>query len=88
MTERSIEKVILDGLMERFRRSIQTKQLKSLIKVNAADCALVDSMMTKYSKFEHSQSDELAGALPTPDELAADLEAVIAWIDEFEKRAA
>lgn len=88
MTERSIEKVILDGLLERFRRSIQTKQLKSLIKVNAADCALVDSMMTKYSKFEHSQSDELAGALPTPDELAADLDAVIAWIDEFEKRAA
>jgi ABC-type hemin transport system ATPase subunit len=88
LTERSVEKVILDGLMERFRRSIQTKQLKSLIKVNAADCALVDSMMTKYSKFEHSQSDELAGVLPTPDELAADLDAVIAWIEEFEKRAA
>ncbi len=88
LTERSIEKVILNGLMERFRRSIQTKQLKSLTKINAADCALVDSMMTKYSKFEHSQPDELAGMLPTPDELAADLDTVIAWIDEFEKRAA
>ncbi|NMG77017.1 AAA family ATPase [Aromatoleum diolicum] len=88
LTERSIEKVILDGLMERFRRSIQTKQLKSLTKINANDCALVDSMMTKYSKFEHSQPDELAGVLPTPDELAADLDRVIAWIDEFEKRAA
>lgn len=88
LTERSIEKVILDGLMERFRRSIQTKQLKSLIKVNADDCALVDSMMTKYSKFEHSQSDELTGILPSTDELAADLDTVIAWIDEFEKRAA
>jgi ABC-type transport system involved in cytochrome c biogenesis ATPase subunit len=88
LTERSIEKVILNGLMERFRRSIQTKQLKSLTKINAADCTLVDSMMTKYSKFEHSQPDELAGILPTPDELAADLDTVIAWIDEFEKRAA
>lgn len=88
LTERSIEKVILDGLMERFRRSIQTKQLKSLTKINADDCALVDSMMTKYSKFEHSQPDELTGILPTPDELAADLDTVIAWIDEFEKRAA
>lgn len=87
LTERSIEKVILDGLMERFRRSIQTKQLKSLTKINADDCALVDSMMTKYSKFEHSQPDELVGFLPTPDELAADLDTVIAWIDEFEKRA-
>lgn len=88
LTERSVEKVILDGLMERFRRSIQTKQLKSLTKINAADCALIDSMMTKYSKFEHSQPDELAGILPTPDELAADLDTVIAWIDEFEKRVA
>lgn len=88
LTERSIEKVILDGLIERFRRSIQTKQLKSLTKINANDCALVDSMMTKYSKFEHSQPDELVGTLPTPDELAADLDTVIAWIDEFEKRAA
>lgn len=87
LTERSIEKVILDGLMERFRRSIQTKQLKSLTKINADDCALVDSMMTKYSKFEHSQPDELTGILPSPDELAADLDTVIAWIDEFEKRA-
>lgn len=88
LTERSIEKVILDGLMERFRRSIQTKQLKSLTKINADDCALIDSMMTKYSKFEHSQPDELTGILPSPDELAADLDTVIAWIDEFEKRAA
>ena len=74
--------------MERFRRSIQTKQLKSLTKVNVDDCALIDSMMTKYSKFEHSQPDELTGILPSPDELAADLDTVIAWIDEFEKRAA
>lgn len=88
LTERSIEKVILDGLMERFRRSIQTKQLKSLTKINANDCFMIDSMMTKYSKFEHSQPDELAGILPTPDELAADLDTIIAWIDEFEKRAA
>lgn len=86
LTERSIEKVILNGLMERFRRSIQTKQLKSLTKITAADCALIDSMMTKYSRFEHSQPDELAGILPTPNELAADLDTVIAWIDEFEKR--
>jgi len=88
LTERSIEKVILNGLIERFRRSIQTKQLKSLTKLNSADCALLDSLMTKYSKFEHSQPDELAGMLPAPDELAADLDTIIAWIEEFEKRPA
>lgn len=85
MTEQSNERVMMNGLMERFRRSMHTKHLLSLTKVNADDCALADSMMTKHSKFEHSQSDELAGVLPSPDELAADLDTMIAWIDEFEK---
>ena len=44
-------------------------------------------MMTKYSRFEHSQSDELPGTLPSVDELAADLDVVITWIDGFKKRA-
>lgn len=88
LVERSIEKVMLSGLVERFRRSVQTQQIKSLSKITSEDCALIDAMMTRYSKFEHSQSDELAGVLPTPDELAEDLEKVIAWIDEFGKRAA
>lgn len=87
LTERSIEKVILNGLMERFRRSIHTKHLKSLTKIDLDDCTLIDSMMTKYSKYEHSQPDELFGVLPTPDEVASDLDRVIDWIDEFEKRA-
>lgn len=88
LVERCVEKVILNGLMERFRRSIQTKQLNSLTKVNTNDCVLIDSMMTKYSRFEHSQPDELAGLLPSLDELATDLDTVIGWVDEFEKRAA
>jgi hypothetical protein len=45
-------------------------------------------MMTKYSRFEHSQTDELPGVLPSLDELAADLDVVISWIDGFKKRAA
>lgn len=87
LTERCVEKVLLDGLMERFRRSIQTKQLKSLTKITLPDCVLIDSLMTKYSKFEHSQPDELLGTLPSSDELAQDLDEVIAWIEEFESRA-
>ena len=86
LIERSIEKVMLHGIIERFRRSIQTTQIISLAKINSNDCALIDTMMTKYSKFEHSQSDELVGILPTISELKTDLENVITWINEFEKR--
>ncbi|KWC64954.1 AAA family ATPase [Burkholderia ubonensis] len=87
LVERAVEKVMLDGLLERFRRSIQTKQIKTLAKINIGDCALIDKMMTKYSRFEHSQSDEIAGTLPDLDDLNEDLNKVIEWIDEFGSRA-
>lgn len=83
LIERTVEKVMLNGLLERFRRSVQTKQIKTLAKINIGDCALIDEMMTKYSRSEHSQSDEMAGALPAVEELHEDLNKVIAWIDEF-----
>lgn len=83
LVERAVEKVMLDGLLERFRRSVQTKQIKTLAKINIGDCALIDEMMTKYSRFEHSQSDEMGGALPDVGELHEDLNKVIGWIDEF-----
>ncbi|WP_186133552.1 AAA family ATPase [Burkholderia gladioli] len=87
LVERSVEKVMLSGLIERFRRSVQTQQIRSLAKITSEDCVLVDQMMTKYSKFEHSQSDEVDANLPGVDELADDLKLMIDWIGEFDKRA-
>ncbi|MFC0571558.1 hypothetical protein [Paraburkholderia solisilvae] len=88
LVERSVEKVMLSGLIERFRRSVQTQQIRSLAKITPDDCVLVDQMMTKYSRFEHSQSDEIDADLPGVDELADDLKLMIDWIGEFDKRAA
>jgi energy-coupling factor transporter ATP-binding protein EcfA2 len=87
LIERTVEKILLNGLVERFRRSVQTQQIKSLSKITVEDCTTIEEMMTKYSRFEHSQSDELPGTLPSVDELAADLDVVITWIDGFKKRA-
>jgi energy-coupling factor transporter ATP-binding protein EcfA2 len=86
LIERTVEKILLNGLVERFRRSVQTQQIKMLAKITADDCSIVEEMMTKYSRFEHSQSDELPGALPSVDELEADLKVVISWIDDFKRR--
>jgi hypothetical protein len=88
LIERTVEKILLNGLVERFRRSVQTQQIKTLAKITADDCSIVEGMMTKYSKFEHSQSDENPGALPSVDEFSTDLDVVITWIDGFKKRVA
>ncbi|NKA36475.1 hypothetical protein GO283_04397 [Ralstonia solanacearum] len=88
LVERSVEKVMLSGLIERFRRSVQTQQIRSLAKITPDDCMLIDQMMTKYSRFEHSQSDEVDANLPGVDELAGDLKLMIDWVSDFDKRLA
>jgi energy-coupling factor transporter ATP-binding protein EcfA2 len=88
LVERSVEKIMLCGLVERFRRSVQTQQIRSLAKIVPNDCDLIDQMMTKYSRFEHSQSDELDSTLPDADELEQDIKKMHDWIGDFDKRAA
>jgi hypothetical protein len=87
LAERSVEKVMLNGLIERFRRSVQTQQIRSLAKITTEDCMLVDQMMTKYSRFGHSQSEEIDANLPGVEELSDDLKLMIDWIGEFANRA-
>lgn len=87
LLERTIEVVLLNGIVERHRRSVQTKdKIDTLAKINVTDCAFLDGLMSKYSAFEHSQSSEAPVSLPKPDVLKQDLEEIIAWIDEFENR--
>jgi hypothetical protein len=43
--------------------------------------------MTKYSAFEHSQPDETPVVLPKPDEIEADLKAIIDFIARIRKRS-
>lgn len=88
LVEKSVEKELLKGLVERFRRSVQTRHIRTLANITVEDCVLIDELMTKYSRFEHSQSDDLPGILPEPEELAEDLDKVISWIDEYSKRKA
>ncbi len=87
LIERTIEKVILGGVLERFRRSVQTQQIRSLAKISMGDCALIEELMTKYSISEHSQPDELAETfLPSVEDLSSDLDRILQWLDEFTRR--
>lgn len=87
LTERMVELVLLDGVVERHSREVKTKgKLEGLTKIEKSDCDLIDRIMTKYSTYEHSQSAEAPVVLPTPDELRSDIDALVAWHDQFKAR--
>lgn len=88
LLERTVEVHLCANIVGRFRREIKTMGLlKRLVAVQPDDCIFIDDLMTKYSAFEHSQSDETPTHLPEPDDLIADATALRDWIIAFEKRA-
>jgi ABC-type lipopolysaccharide export system ATPase subunit len=87
LLERMIECDLLGDVVQRFRRAINTLgKIKKLARINTNDCKFFDDMMTKYSRYEHSQPGESPVSPPDPDELKADLEALRDWRDEFGER--
>ncbi len=86
--ERLIENNLLSDVVHRFRRSLITKnKIHNLAKINIQDCEKFEYYLTKYSKYEHSQSLELQVILPLPEELENDLTDIKNWIQEFKNRS-
>ena len=89
LLERMVENELLADVVQRFRRSVNTMgKIHLLSHINDDDCRFFDEMMTKYSRYEHSQPGETPVQIPLPDELKHDFEALRAWRDEFVKRGA
>lgn len=87
LIERTIEDDMLNQVVRRHRRSIQTdNRLSVLTHISPDDCAFFDGLMTKYSCFEHSQSTETPVVIPEESELRVDLEALKTWRVSFKKR--
>ncbi|HKK44296.1 MAG TPA: hypothetical protein VJ964_02160 [Balneolaceae bacterium] len=87
LLERMVEDVLLSDVVHRFRRSVQTKgKIQNLSKITDLDSKYFDDMMSKYSKFEHSQPRSTPVQMPTPDELETDLGSLKEWYDEFTNR--
>lgn len=85
--EKAVETCLLSEIVLRFRRSLQTLgRLERLLVITPADIKLIEDMMTKYSIYEHSQSDELPAKSIDLDELADDIQKMIAWMPEIKKR--
>lgn len=85
--ERLIELELLADVVQRFRRPINTMgKIEKLARIKIEDCAFMDMMMTKYSRYEHAQPREAPVTLPEPDEITNDLKKLKAWYDEFTAR--
>ena len=84
--ENVIESVLLTDIVKRHRRQIRSTKVKELSKINAIDCKTIDDLMTKYSTFLHSQSEETPVNFLAPDTLEEDFKSLKEWIKEFRKR--
>lgn len=88
LLERTVEEDLLNGIVKRHRRSVTTDNLlKPLPSITPEDCKLIDDLMSKYSYYEHSQSQEAPAFLPEEPELRADLDALKKWRDGFRRRS-
>lgn len=85
--ERSVEDVLLLGIVRRFHRNIRTNNMVTkLPAITEQDCKMVDDMMTKYSFVEHSQPSEIPPLQYTVEEIEKDIQAFITWITEYLKK--
>lgn len=87
LIERSVEDDLLFKIVVRHRRGISTDgRLPALLGITREDLQKIDELMTKYSCFEHSQSDEMPVQAPEEPELKADIESLKQWRDDLEGR--
>lgn len=86
--ERALEEVLLGGVVERYRPSIQTQQVAQIADITVEDCKAVESAMTKCSKWlpGHDQAAAARAPVPGPEELKADIDALEKWVAAVRKR--
>lgn len=85
--EYGVEQNLLSGVVSRFSRNVSTLKIPCLNAITQEDISLFDSMMTKYSYYDHSHSIETP--LPPPDiaDVEADLIRMRDWAKAFAKRS-
>ena len=61
-------------------------KVHKLAKIKKEDCELIDNFMTQYSRYEHSQPAESPIEIPEPAEIEKDVDYLLNWLEEFNKR--
>ncbi len=85
--ERSVEDVLLLGMVHRFQRRIMTNnKVMKIPQITDSDCQMIDDMMTKYSFTEHSQPIDSMPVQLSLDEIYADIDSFVSWVVDYTKR--
>ncbi|WP_375749926.1 AAA family ATPase [Vibrio sp. HN007] len=84
--ERLIEEKLLNRVVNRFERGIQTQRLRRLTDITDADIAMVDTAMTKCSTYftGHDSAPAVGDPYPTVEEIEADLKQLSNYLDELQ----
>jgi hypothetical protein len=87
LLEQIVENDLLNGIVRRYIPDIQTKnKIEHIAKITTDECKFIDDLMTFYSQFEHSQSDETPSELPRPEKLEEDLKEIVEFIKRIQER--
>lgn len=86
--ERSVEELLLNDSVRRFRRSIETNRFAKLADIKSEDIDFVEAAMTKCSKYlrGHDKAVAINEPVPAPAELKTDIENLEHWVSGMRKR--
>ena len=87
--ERGVEEVLLEGIVERYRPSVQTQhKILKLSDISKIDCEAVQAAMSKCST--HMRGHDMSAAdnqpFPGPEEIEQDIGAFAAWVKSIRER--
>jgi hypothetical protein len=86
--ERALEEVMLNGVVERYRRSIQTQQVRHLSDITVQDCEALEAGIAKCSRClaGHDHAGAENPSIPDPTELQDDIAALEHWAQAIRQR--
>ncbi|OQW61769.1 MAG: ATPase [Nitrospira sp. ST-bin4] len=83
--ERAVEEVLFRGVVTRFKKGVSTQLLAGVL-VEDSDFTTIDAAMTNCSNYTHDQALLGGTALPSPEELLADINELEEWRGRVDKR--
>ena len=86
--ERAVEEILLNGVVERYRPSVETRRISKIIDICDEDYRTLSRAMTKCSGLLTGHDQAAAADVPTPEpeELKADIKELKDWVREINHR--
>jgi len=84
--ERAIEEVLLNGVVTRFGRGIQTQKVSVLTDITDDDYKRIEEGMGFGSEFTHDEAPAISSSTPEPEDVAQSIRDIEDWVSIIRKR--